>query len=151
VRSVFGKKIGLANTNAIDDGSLERTVRRSEDIARVQPDLEDFVSLPAPAAGDEAEEIPPGVLASRTAEFTPEARAEAVGLVTRAAAAEGFQAAGAFETGVMRLGVANSLGMRRYVEFTRARLTAIVMGPSGSGYGATWASERSPCRRGGAS
>jgi len=134
VRSVFGKKIGLATTNALDDESLERTVSRSEDIARVQPDLEDFISLPAPETDDKGEGVAAKVFAERTAAFTAEQRAEAVGRVIRAATAEGFQAAGAFQTGVMRLGVANSLGIRRYGETTRATLTAIIMGPSGSGY-----------------
>lgn len=131
VRSVFGKKIGLATTNALDDRSLEATVRESEAIARVQPDLHDFRSLPGP----EPDDAPlPMTFSERTASFTPEARAAAVGKITSRAKQQGFQAAGAFTTGVFRLGVANSLGIRRYGETTRSNLTAIVMGPTGSGY-----------------
>ncbi|MEW6031454.1 MAG: TldD/PmbA family protein [Bacillota bacterium] len=132
VRSVFGKKIGVATTNALDDGSLQGAVRASEDIARVQPDIPDFVSLPSPEdAGGPVGDL---VFGRSTAEFSPEDRAAAVGRVTGLAARHGFEAAGAFQTGVVRLAVGNSLGVRQYGETTRASLTAIVMGPSGSGY-----------------
>lgn len=135
VRTVFGKKVGLATTNALDDESLRATVRLSEDTARVQPDLADFVSLPGPEPGDEADVVAAGpAYAERTASFTADERAEAVGRITALSRREGFEAAGAFQTGVFMVGVANSLGVRRYAETTRASLTAIVMGPTGSGY-----------------
>ncbi len=132
VRAIFGKKIGVATTNAIDEGSLKRVVGQAEAIAKVQPDVPDFTSLPAKeeAGGP----TPPMVFSQRTADFTPEDRAAAVGRITALSAKYGFEAAGAFTTAVMKLGVANSLGVRRYGEGTRATLTAIVMGPSGSGY-----------------
>lgn len=132
VRSVFGKKTGVSTINALDEESLARAVRASEDIARVQPDRADFVSLPGPDdAGGPATAM---VFAERTAAFGPEDRAEAVGRITALSAKHGFEAAGAFQTAVMRLGVANSLGVRQYGETTRATLTSIVMGPTGSGY-----------------
>lgn len=133
VRSVFGKRVGLAVTNSLDDASLERTVRRSEDIARVQPEIPDFVSLPGPEDAD-AETPAAMVFSRRTAEFSPEDRAAAVARVTALSAKYGFEAAGAFTTSVFRVAVANSLGVRRHGETTRSGMTAIVMGPTGSGY-----------------
>jgi len=132
VRAVIGKKIGVATTNALDDESLRQAVGRAVAIAGVQPDLPDFVSLPGPdVAGTPAEVT---AFSERTAGFTAEDRAAAVGRVTSLSARNGFEAAGAFSTSVLRLGVANSLGIRRYAETTTSRLTAIVMGPSGSGF-----------------
>ncbi len=132
VTAVLGKKLGVATTNALDDASLERTVKQAEDIARVQPDLPDFTSLPAEeAAGGEVGGM---ALSPGTVSFDAESRARAVGRVTALAAKYGFEAAGAFATGTMAVGVANSLGVRRYAEGTRASMTAVVMGPTGSGY-----------------
>lgn len=132
VRSVFGKKIGLATTTALDDSSLAKCVQDSAAIAQVQPDRHDFVSLPT--AAESGGPVSGMVFAERTASFSPEDRAEAVGRITALAAKNGFEAAGAFQTSLMRLAVANSLGVERYGETTRASLTTIVMGPTGSGY-----------------
>ncbi len=132
VRAIFGKKIGVATTNALDDESLGRAVRQAEAIAMVQPDVPDFNSLPTKE--DAGGPTPPMVFSERTAGFTPDERAAAVGRITAMSAKRGFEAAGAFTTAVLKLGVANSLGVRRYGEATRATLTAIVMGPTGSGY-----------------
>lgn len=132
VRSVFGKKIGLAQTNALDDAALKRTIEHAERIAKVQPDLLDFLSLPSK---DDAGEITAqAVFSDRTAASTAEERARAVGRITALSVKNGFDAAGAFSTAVVRFGIANSLGIRRYTEATRANLTAVVMGPTGSGY-----------------
>jgi len=132
VRAVLGKKIGMATAKVLDDETLRRTVRRAEDIARVSPDLPDFASLPDVTAAGGPVESP--AYSKATAECTAEERARGVGRVCALAAKYGFEAAGAFSTGVSVLAVANSLGVRRYAEMTRASLTAIVIGPSGSGY-----------------
>lgn len=132
VRVVFGKKIGIATSNTLDDQSLERTVKQAEAIAKVQPEVPDFVSLPSKAQAGGS--TPPMAFSKATALCTAEKRAAAVGKITALSGKSGFEAAGAFTTSVMCLGVANSLGVRRYGEGTRASLTAIVMGPTGSGY-----------------
>jgi predicted Zn-dependent protease len=132
VRAVLGRKIGMAVTNAIDDESLRRAVRTAEDIARVQPDLADFLSLPDKT---EVGDGPPAcAFAAATAAFTAEERAAAVGRVTALAAENGYEAAGAFGTATARVGVANSLGVRRFGELTRANFSVIVMGDTGSGF-----------------
>jgi len=139
VRVVLDKRVGVATGNTLDRPSLERTVREAEAIARVSPELADFVSLPdKEQAGEPAGKA---VFAAATAGFSPEARADAVGRVTALAGRHGLEAAGAFTTGVFSLAVANSLGVRRYAEGTRAMLTAIVMGASGSGYASSLAAD----------
>src|SRR5437762_4619664 len=56
VRTVFGGRTARASTNKLDDESLQRAVRASEDFAKVQhpdPDL-----LPMPANGGKSRPIP---------------------------------------------------------------------------------------------
>ncbi len=38
VQSTFGKKVGVATINEFDDASLEKVVRRSEELAKLAPE-----------------------------------------------------------------------------------------------------------------
>jgi PmbA protein len=132
VRAVLGKRIGLAVTTAVDDESLRLAVKTAENIARVQPELAEFRSLPdASGTGDGPATC---AFAPRTQAFTAEERARSVGRVISLAVSRGYEAAGAFGAGTMTLGVANSLGVRRFAQVSRAGLSAIVMGETGSGF-----------------
>ncbi len=72
VQSSFGKKTGTATINEFDDASLERTVRRAEETARLAPENPEYV----PFLGPQKYEQPPGWFDS-TANITPEWRAKA--------------------------------------------------------------------------
>src|SRR5271154_1770224 len=46
--SAFGKKLGIATINEFDDASLEKVVRRSEELARLAPENPEYVSFLGP-------------------------------------------------------------------------------------------------------
>src|SRR6476620_3555064 len=45
VTSIFGKRSGTATINEFDDASLEKVVRRSEELARLAPENPEFMPL----------------------------------------------------------------------------------------------------------
>ena len=48
ITSAFGKKSGTATINEFDDASLEKVVRRSEELARLAPENPEFMSFLGP-------------------------------------------------------------------------------------------------------
>ncbi len=124
LRFVKGKQIGIASTNRVDDDSLRRLAASAAGIARLQPELPDFVSLPEPTDVPERA----GRFAAATAEASPEMRATAARAVIAAADDCGVQAYGSFQTNVDRLVVANSLGVRAEEVRTWAQLLTVAMG-----------------------
>ncbi|MDO9068436.1 MAG: DNA gyrase modulator, partial [Deltaproteobacteria bacterium] len=48
IRAVIGKKIGVASTNILTPEAIKRTVSQACQIASIQKENPDFVSLPAP-------------------------------------------------------------------------------------------------------
>jgi len=135
VRAVFGKRVGVANTNDLSDEGLEKVAKTACRVARLQPENPDFVSLPGPEPmrGVEA-------LDETTAGFSPDDRARGVEVICRLAGEEGLQAFGAYSTAVQEVAVVNSLGISAYFPATTAKLTLVLMGEGTSGYaeGAAW-------------
>lgn len=129
VRVVLGKKIGVASTNDLSVESIKRVVESAITIAKLQRENPDFVSLPAPAPVHQVTGY-----VERTASFTPEARAKAVGLVGRKAVENKLIASGSFYTGANELAVANSLGVFAYHPSTVAELNTVIMSDSSAGY-----------------
>jgi PmbA protein len=131
LRVVFGKRIGVASTNRLDDESLRRLAGSAAQIARLQPELPDFKSLPEPG------KISPvsGGFSQATADATPEDRAAAAREVIAEADAAKVSAYGSYRTEVERITVANSLGIRADEERTLAHLITVAMGTEGeAGY-----------------
>src|ERR1700761_6255042 len=73
VSSVFGKKTGSASINEFDDASLEKVVRRSEELAQLAPPNPEHMPLPGPAEFKEAI-----TYNKDTAAITPDTRAEII-------------------------------------------------------------------------
>jgi len=48
VQSAFGKKVGVATIDEFDDASLEKVVRRSEELAQLAPENPEYVGLLGP-------------------------------------------------------------------------------------------------------
>ena len=48
VQSNFGQKMGTATINEFDEGSIEKVVRRSEELARLAPENPEFVEVLGP-------------------------------------------------------------------------------------------------------
>ena len=131
VRSVLGKRIGVATANDPSDAALADLVRNAETTAGFQQENPDFRSLPEPQAAPTVE-----AYCEATARTTPEERADGVAAIVRRAKANGLQASGAFSTAASELFVANSLGVRAYHRWTGASVMSVVMGEGGSGYAA---------------
>jgi predicted Zn-dependent protease len=132
VRAVVGKRIGVASTNDLSGESLEKVAKTALEVARLQLENPDFISLPEPAL------IPlVKAFSQATAGFTPEARARAVGGICRRAVENDLVASGAFSTSVQEIAVANSLGVFAYFPTTSADLKTVIMSDDSSGYGAS--------------
>ena len=130
VRAALGKRIGVASTNNLSPEGLARVVEAAETVARFQPEQPDFESLPGPMPIQAAKGF-----SEATAAYTPEARAEGVGLICRRAQEAKLSASGAFTTEVSELAVANSLGTWAYHPATEASLVTVIMSENSSGYG----------------
>lgn len=133
VRSVLGKKIGIASTNRLDPDALKQTVAKAEQIARLQVDDPDFQSLPGPAANQGEINYPAPDAATYFSD--PQLRADGAGTICRKAIEAGLVAAGAFETSGSEIGIVNSLGIASYYQGTSSHLNTVVMGEAGSGWG----------------
>lgn len=129
VKIIFGKRIGTASTNSLEDVAIRETIAAAARIAELQKPNEDFEGIPEPEPICEVK-----TFADSTFDFSPMDRAKAVNVIVEAAAAKGFKAAGAYSTGASEICIANSLGVRAYNSSTSAHLRTVVMSSTGSGY-----------------
>jgi predicted Zn-dependent protease len=129
VRVVYGKKIGVASSNDISPDALKRTVETARAIAQLQKQDPEFQALPSPQAIQRVE-----AFVDATAGFTPEQRAQVVGVLCRKAKARNVVAAGAFSTTATEIAVANSRGVFAYHPGTYADISTVMMTDTGSGY-----------------
>ena len=131
LRVVRGKRVGVASSGRIDDEGLRRLAESAAAIAGVVEELPDWGGLPQPTPVTDL----PGAFDERTAEATPEFRAEGVRAVIAAADAAGVTAYGSFQTGTETNAVANSNGIRVAGTRTTSQLITVSMGPDGgTGY-----------------
>src|SRR6188472_3959132 len=72
ITSTFGKKSGTATINEFDDASLEKVVRRAEELAQFAPDNPEYMPLLGPQTFKDSIEY-----VASTAAITPATRAEA--------------------------------------------------------------------------
>lgn len=129
VQAVVGHRRGTASTDRLDSSALRQVADRALALARLSPE---DAGLPGPGAAAPVSAIEGFVAA--TAAASPEERAAAVGPVTRAAAARGFNAAGALTTAAGVRAVANTTGRFAYHADTYSRFTCTVRAPDSSGW-----------------
>ncbi len=133
LRLVRDGRVGVAELRGESEDVADRLVRAAEDARRLAPARNDLPPLPdrdvaRPDKGGSA------AWSDSTAEATPELRADAIAVVTRAASAKGLQAFGALETTAQQVAVVNTRGVSRHARSTVARLTAVARGTDGAGY-----------------
>ena len=128
-RVVFGKRIGVASLNNASEEGVKQVIERASALAEHQVEDPDFQTLPGPQPGQKA-----GGYVEATAASTPEERAEAVGILVARAMESGLVAAGAFSTEAGQIAIGNSLGVFSHHSTTEARLSAVVMSDTSSGY-----------------
>jgi predicted Zn-dependent protease len=128
IRAVMGKRQGVATTNNLSDEGIARAVEAAREAALRQPEDPDFKGLPGPHAPD-------GVRAfdEEAAAFSPEERAQAVGIVCRKAKEQRLTASGAFRTGAIEYALANSLGTVAYHPTTIAEYGVTAMSDDSAG------------------
>lgn len=137
VRVVLGKRTGVAESNELSNDGIARAVTTARAIAQAQ--VEAAVASPLPAAAP-APRV--DAFATRTAECSPETRAQVIAKLCKQAAAQKLIAAGAFRTDAYEIAVANSLGAFQFHQGTVADLHTVVMNEAGSASG--YASASSP-------
>jgi predicted Zn-dependent protease len=133
VSSTFGKKTGTATGNEFDDASLERIVRKSEELAQLAPINREYMPLLGPQTFAEAT-----TWNENTANLTPEARAELVGKSLEVTKQANLVAAGFLENLVGFTSVMNSKGLFAYNKSANVifSVTTRTQDGTGSGYAA---------------
>ena len=131
IRTVIGKKIGVASTNSIAQNDLKATLKNSLEIARFQRDNQYFDGLPEPS--DYAKI---NTYFDNTAAYTPKDRARQVKKVFIRGNRRKYTMAGAFSTGDGEVAVFNTRGVRCYQALTGSSINIVAMSKNSSGYAA---------------
>jgi predicted Zn-dependent protease len=132
VQVAYGKRKGIATINEFDDKSLEKTVRRAEDLARLAPENPEFVAAP----GKQDFKATPTFNKS-TAAIDPDFRAQAAAYSIEACKKNKLVAAGFFTDDTTFSTTANSNGVFGHQEATSLDFTITVRTEDGRGSG--WA------------
>jgi PmbA protein len=133
VRVVIEGRVGVAGTNDLSPAGVVRAAESAREMAGVvAPDpLFPGLAPPNPLEDDSGFD-------EATAKMTPERRAEGVAELV-AACADGFGAAGAFETMASEVAVANTEGQFCWAPTTQASITTVVTGgDGGNGFAETF-------------
>ena len=130
VSSTFGKKTGTATINEFDDASLQKVVKRSEELAMLAPENPEFMPL---LGAQDFEESP--TYNENTAAMTPDTRAEMVGKSLQVSKAANLEAAGFLENSTRFDSVMNSKGLFAYNKRTNVSFSVTVRNQAGTGSG----------------
>lgn len=130
VQSSYGKKVGTATVDEFDDASLEKVVRRSEELAKLAPENPEYVGILGPQTYLKSS----GYFAS-TANTTPDARAEAVAKSLELTRAAKLTAAGFMEDYYGYQAMMNSKGLFAYYPDTNVNFSLTVRTEDGKGSG----------------
>ena len=125
VRVVTNGRVGVAATNDTTPDGARAAAESAKEMAEIvgpDPLWPGLAPVADVASGDRFFE--------GTADSSPEARADAVaGLI--GTCADGFTAAGAYETVALELGLANTQGQRCWAPTTQASVTTVITGSEG--------------------
>jgi len=130
VTSAFGKKSGIATINEFDDASLEKVVRRSEELAQLAPENPEYVSVLGPQQYAEAITYAPA-----TAAITPKLRSDLVEQSLKVAKEGKAVAAGYLEDNTGFSAMMNSKGLFAYNTSTNTNFSVTVRTEDGKGSG----------------
>jgi predicted Zn-dependent protease len=130
VQSNFGKRSGTATINQLDDASIERVVRRSEDLARLAPEDPEFMP---PLAQQQYVET--RAYFDSTAAISPEYRAQAAAESLASARDRECTTAGFLQDGANWSAMMNSAGLFAYHRQTGVNYSATVRTNDGTGSG----------------
>ena len=131
VTAVYGKKSGSATINEFDDESLEKTVRRAEEIAKLAPENPEFL----PALGPQ-QYLESSAFADATANISAEFRAKVAIDSIQPCIDGGLTAAGYLEDSAGFSAIGNTKGLFAYNRSTSVDFSVTVRtnDERGSGY-----------------
>ena len=129
-QSSYGKKTGTATINEFDDASLEKVVRRSEELAKLAPENPEYVNFLEPQKYLESK-----AYFDATAKITPEYRAQAALNSIQPSRAKNLVAAGFFQDGAGFQAKINSKGLLAYHQQTNVNFSVTVRTTDGTGSG----------------
>jgi len=130
VQSAFGKKVGVATINEYDDTSLEKAVRRSEELAHLAPENPEYVSILGPQTYAESK-----TFVKATAAITPAQRSKLVEESLKIARDSKTVAAGFLEDNAAFAAMMNSKGLFAYNTSTNTNFSVTVRTEDGKGSG----------------
>jgi predicted Zn-dependent protease len=130
VQVAFGKRVGTATINQFDDASLERVVRRAEELAKLAPENPEFMPAVEPQTY-----TPTQTYSAATAAITPEQRAKVATDSIGPCKAGGLIAAGYLEDVTGFVAFLNSKGNYGYQTRTSSDYTCTVRTEDGRGSG----------------
>lgn len=130
VQSYYGKKSGVATVNEFDDKSLEKAVRRSEELASLAPPNAEFMEPMTQQKYGESK-----TFVESTAKISPEYRAQAAASSIEAAAAKDVTAAGFLDDEHSFAAMINSKGLFAFNESTEVNFTVTMRSNDGTGSG----------------
>jgi predicted Zn-dependent protease len=131
VASAYGKKLGIATINEFDDASLEKVVRRSEELAQLAPENPEFMPFLGPQTyGPPTKTFVPG-----TAALTPKLRADMVQQSLQVAKDAKLTAAGFLENNTGYRAIMNSKGLFAYNTDTDINFSVTLRTADGKGSG----------------
>ena len=130
VQSNFGKKVGTATIEEFDDASIEKVVRRSEELATLSPESEEFMAPLAPQKIIDSNQH-----FKSTAQVTPEYRAAVAAASIEPAKAKDVTSAGFFNNYADFSALSNSNGLFAYEQSTGMDFTVTMRSNDGSGSG----------------
>jgi len=134
ITSSFGKRSGIVTTSQFDDESLQRALRKAEEIAKVSPENPEAMPALAPQTYG-----PSKAYFDDAANASAEWRASSVETAVALAKKKDVVSAGFVETQASIQALANSKGLFAYDRFTAADYNLTARTPDGSGSG--WASK----------
>lgn len=130
VTSVYGKKSGTATINEFDDASLEKTVRRAEEIAKLAPDNPEYVAMLGPQTYLETNSF-----SESTANINPDYRAQAAFDSIDPCSKKNLTAAGYMEDTAGFTAMGNNKGLFGYNKATSVDFSITVRTEDGKGSG----------------
>ena len=130
VQANFGKKSGTATIDEFDDKSLEKVVKRAEELAKLSPESPEFMD---PMSGQTYDDSL--TFNESTANITPEYRAEVAEKSITPAAEKDVTAAGFFNDSSGFSAMLNSNGLFAYNKSTNMDFTVTMRTNDGTGSG----------------
>jgi predicted Zn-dependent protease len=130
VQVAFGKRVGTATINEFDDASLEKVVRRAEELAQLAPENPEFMP-----AIEKQEYKASGTFKESTAGITPDYRASVADACIAPCKKSDLVAAGFFSDNQAFTAIANSKGNFGYQKTTGVDFTCTVRTSDGKGSG----------------